>query len=84
MPQNRPRVIIVGVRKNILPESEQLILMDKPVSVDEPSAVREGFLPAPSGAPPSLVDLLSDLEDPDYVTKAATERYVRNPRNSVN
>jgi DNA (cytosine-5)-methyltransferase 1 len=83
VPQNRPRVIIIGVRTDLLRRAEQLMLMDEPVTVDDPSAVKEGFLPAPCGVAPSLVDLLSDLEDPNYLAKSETDRYVHSPRNSI-
>lgn len=60
VPQNRPRVLLVGVRKDILAKSPTL----KP-EVHEEDAVKCGFLPV--GEPsecPDLVDLLGDLVDP--------------------
>ncbi len=83
VPQNRPRVLIVGIRRDLFttPESQQLL--DATVSVANQTAVKDGFLPAPSGSPPSLVDLLSDLEDPQYLNKKATLEYTIEPRNSV-
>lgn len=83
VPQNRPRVLIVGIRHEILQTTEQLHLLDLPVTVDDPTAVRDGFLPPSSGKPPTLVDLLSDLEDPDYLGRRATERYFCNPRTPI-
>lgn len=83
VPQNRPRVLIVGIRHDLLSTTEQLHLMQEPVTVDDPSAVKDGFLPPPSGIPPTLVELLSDLEDPDYLNKGATSEYVNNPRNQI-
>jgi DNA (cytosine-5)-methyltransferase 1 len=74
---------MVGLRRDLLPSLEQMKIFEKPVTVDTPTAVKDGFLPAPSGSPPNLVDLLSDLEDPDYLGKRATDRYVQNPKNSV-
>src|SRR5665213_2523582 len=61
VPQNRPRVIMVGIRYDVLPHWVQDSLCE--VSFDNPSAVESGFLPKPSGTPPTLVELLSDLED---------------------
>ncbi len=83
IPQNRPRVLLVGVREDFLPTAEQIRLLEEPVTVDAPTAIRDGFLPSPSGSPPSLVQLLSDLEDPDYLGKRTTEHYVHNPRSSI-
>ena len=68
VPQNRPRVLVVGVRDGVRVDSE----------VDgELDAVRRGFLPeAGSAEPPSIVELLGDLVDPDYFPgKASTDRY---------
>jgi DNA (cytosine-5)-methyltransferase 1 len=61
VPQNRPRVLLVGVRQDILEASSVL-----DPSADEEDAVKCGFLPR--GEPsecPDLVDLLGDLVDPD-------------------
>jgi DNA (cytosine-5)-methyltransferase 1 len=60
VPQNRPRVLLVGIRRDILEKSETL----NP-GADEQDAVKCGFLPA--GEPsecPDLIDLLGDLVDP--------------------
>ena len=62
--QNRPRVLLVGIRRDILEACDLL----KP-DADEEDAVTCGFLP--EGEPrsfPDLVDLLGDLEDPDVET----------------
>ena len=59
VPQNRPRVLLVGIRDDIVAASPLL----RPGDHDE-DAVKSGFLPAgdPSEAP-DLVDLLGDLVD---------------------
>lgn len=60
VPQNRPRVLLVGIRKDIVDSSSLL----KPGADDE-DAVTCGFLP--KGEPsecPHLEDLLGDLVDP--------------------
>jgi len=60
VPQNRPRVLLVGVRKDIVEASE---ILDP--SIDSEDAVKCGFLPR--GEPsecPDLIDLLGDLVDP--------------------
>lgn len=59
VPQNRPRVLLVGIRDDIVEASSVL----RPDDHDE-DAVKSGFLPEgdPSEAP-DLVDLLGDLVD---------------------
>lgn len=67
VPQNRPRVLLVGIRKDVIVPGED------PSSID---AVARGFLPAPTGGAPSIQDLLGDLVDPGYVAGlAATANY---------
>ena len=83
VPQNRPRVLIVGIRHDVLGINKQLSLLQDRVEVDKPMAVIDGFLPKPSGIPPTLVELLSDLEDPNYLHKKSTEKYVGNPRSAI-
>ncbi|MDG1372744.1 MAG: DNA (cytosine-5-)-methyltransferase [Paracoccaceae bacterium] len=59
VPQNRPRVLLVGVRHDVL---EACDFLD--ASVDPEDAVACGFLPAGSpGEFPDLQDLLGDLVD---------------------
>ena len=60
VPQNRPRVLMVGIRKDIVSASTRLNL-----SADPEDAVLCGFLPEPSRHEyPHLEDLLGDLVDP--------------------
>jgi len=59
VPQNRPRVLLVGIRKDILAACDFL----NP-SADPEDAVACGFLPeGKPGTYPDLVDLLGDLVD---------------------
>lgn len=61
VPQNRPRVLLVGVRKDILEACDFL----EPEAHPE-NAVTCGFLPrGEAGRFPDLWDLLGDLEDPE-------------------
>jgi len=61
VPQNRPRVLLVGIRKDILESCDFLT----PKACPE-DAVKCGFLPKPTpGEYPDLCDLLGDLEDPE-------------------
>jgi len=81
VPQNRPRVIMVGIRWDVLPHWVQDSLLE--VSFDAPSAVESGFLPRPSGHPPTLEELLSDLEDPNFLKRRATTEYPTEPRTEI-
>ena len=61
VPQNRPRVLIIGINCDYLspPSEEKPAWSDK--SFIEPTAVKHGWLPKPTNKAPSLIDLLSDL-----------------------
>lgn len=84
VPQNRPRVLMVGVRHDILyPERQDLMFEDPPLLFDAPSAVKDGFLPAPKGGAPTLPELLSDLEDPYFLKIQRTERYPKPPQTEI-
>ena len=73
VPQNRPRVLIVGLRKDIFPD------MDR----DGQDAVRAGFLPKPTGGAPDLIDLLGDLIDPKQENGGKTFVYKCDPLTDV-
>ena len=62
VPQNRPRVLLVGVRRDVGWQPE-------------PGKPADGLLPDPSGVAPDPEDLLGDLVDPRYATKNATTAY---------
>lgn len=64
-PQNRPRVLVVGVREDI----------DISAWVRLSSGVAKGFLPAPTGGAPDLIDLLGDLVDPAIDNGGSTLTY---------
>lgn len=60
VPQNRPRVLLVGVRQDVL---DGCHFLDK--SADQEDAIACRFLPPPNpGSYPDLVDLFGDLIDP--------------------
>ena len=73
VPQNRPRILIVGLRKDIFPEP----------SIKSDDAVLAGFLPKPIGGYPTIEELLGDLVDTRYVRGTVTETYPRAPQNNV-
>lgn len=72
VPQNRPRVLIVGLRKDLFDEPETHL-----------DAVSDGFLPKPVGGYPSIEELLSDLIDPHYQRGTVTMTYPTSPQNEV-
>ncbi len=68
VPQNRPRVLLVGIRKDILEACDFLDF-----SAHEEDAIACGFLPkGQKGRFPHLEELLGDLVDPDV------ENFLRN------
>lgn len=71
-PQNRPRVLVVGVRNDL----------DISTWAGE-SDVAHGYLPSPTGVAPDLVDLLDDLIDPDFMRKPKTDRYICSARTDL-
>ena len=73
VPQNRPRVLIVGLRKDVFPNMS-------PANTD---AVISGFLPKPVGGAPDLQDLLGDLVDTEHTNGGATLEYVSAPQNDL-
>ena len=88
VPQNRPRILLVGIRKDVLRACKWL----EP-SADEDDAVTCGFLPKPTRGFPDLIDLLGDLIDEraeevlvsGHFEKGAfaTKNYPSSPQNKV-
>ena len=76
VPQNRPRVLLVGIRKDL-----QFDFSD-----DDDRFIAGGLLPNPEDhptTPPHLEDLLSDLIDPDYKNGGKTTTYPTEPQNEI-
>jgi DNA (cytosine-5)-methyltransferase 1 len=69
VPQNRPRILIVGFRSDIFSTSN--------ISND---AVECGFLPEPTESAPNLIDVLDDLIDENFIYGGATNTYLKNYR----
>lgn len=67
VPQNRPRVLLVGMRDDV---GTAIKRDGKPED-----AVVRGYLPKGTGGAPDLIDLLGDLVDPDYQNGGATSCY---------
>jgi DNA (cytosine-5)-methyltransferase 1 len=66
VPQNRPRVLIVGYREDLAPATN-----------GHTDAVAAGFLPGPTTQAPDLGDVWSDILDLKYPRVLKTERYPR-------
>lgn len=79
VPQNRPRVLIVGIRNDL----RIAVPPSKPSSrtIIEPTAVADGLLPKPDNDYPTLTELLSDICDPNYKAMLATTTYPTKPLN---
>lgn len=71
VPQNRPRILIVGLRTDVFPEP----------TVKSDDAVLSGLLPKPVGGYPTIEELLGDLMDPTYQRGSITKTYPRSPQN---
>lgn len=72
VPQNRPRVLMVGIRTDVLRAAR---LRD--------TGVADGFLPKPAGTAPNLTELLGDLVDPEYENGGVTTQYPAPARTAV-
>ena len=72
-PQNRPRVLIVGVRKDV-----DLANWEK-----ENSNIAKGFLPKKSGGYPDLIDLFSDLIDKKFKNGGEKVKYSSDPKTEI-
>ena len=70
VPQHRPRVLIVGIRKDV-------------GGRDTSAGFGAGLLPGPGTTPPDPVDFLGDLVDPGYRPGGATIAYPTDASNEV-
>jgi len=70
VPQNRPRLLIVGVRKdlNFTPDATRYA---------------QGYLPNPTIEIANLCDVLGDLIDPRYVNGGVTNKYPSEIKNDI-
>lgn len=68
VPQNRPRVILIGIRKDIKFKPDE----SKPCS---------GLLPKEAKDYPNPEELLGDLIDNNYTKRYVTEEYLTEPKN---
>ena len=69
VPQNRPRVLIIGIKKQLLKDNTK--------SID---ALEAGFLPMPEYDYPNLEEVLSDIIDKKFVYGGETTIYPLDPQ----
>ena len=72
VPQNRPRILLVGIRDDLLFSPN-----------DDAKHVAGGFLHNPIRDYPDLKDLLGDLVDSEFNNGGVTEKYPSAPQNSL-
>jgi len=70
VPQNRPRIIMIGLRKDFKFENDK-------------SLPGNGLLPNPTNDFPNLGELLDDLIDTKYLDTLETKTYPSNPKNKI-
>jgi DNA (cytosine-5)-methyltransferase 1 len=75
VPQNRPRVLLVGIRKDVYRRVEHYI--------PQLSSTAGGFLPDPNRQPMNLIDVLGDLVDPEFKNGGKTEAYPNPSANAI-
>lgn len=80
--QNRPRVLLVGIRSDVIGETPTML---EQIDDIDGTAFSRGFLPQPRpGSAPDLCDLLGDLVDPEYKNGlAATNFYPGKAENDI-
>lgn len=83
VPQNRPRVMIVGYRKDLLkPPAQPQLALNFVAEATSPyaqggDALRKNYLPNVRIPAPHLDELLSDLIDPNFQGGGCTDTYPR-------
>ena len=70
VPQNRPRVLVIGIRKDLGIDV-----------INDDDALNNGFLPEPTNDYPDLIDVLSDLVDKKFEYGGETIKYPSDPKN---
>lgn len=70
VPQNRPRILIVGMREDVIDWD-----------ANDHDAIASGFLPVPIGMYPHIEDLFSDIVDKKYTGGGSTSVYPKDPTN---
>ena len=71
VPQNRPRILIIGIRKDIPAELTGI-----------EDAVLGGYLPNPVYGYPNIEDVFSDLIDKKFEYGGSSKQYISEPKNA--
>ena len=69
VPQNRPRILIIGIKKALLKNKNSLS-----------DALEGGFLPQPTNDYPNIEEVLSDLVDRSFKNGSRTDTYLSEPK----
>ena len=69
VPQNRPRILVVGIKNNLVPSVS-----------DDIDAVKSGFLPEVIGGYPHLEEVFSDIIDKKFEYGGETTLYPSEPK----
>ncbi len=69
VPQNRPRILIIGIKKALLKNKNTFS-----------DALEGGFLPQPTDDYPNIDEVLSDLVDRSYKNGRSTDTYLSEPK----
>ena len=69
VPQNRPRILIIGFRKDLNIKN-----------LEDDDALANGYLPFPEFDYPNLIDVFSDLVDKKFEYGGETKTYPSNPK----
>jgi DNA (cytosine-5)-methyltransferase 1 len=80
VPQNRPRILVVGLRSDVASGVSQVIFNS--MDIPNPTAIIDGFLPKGINIPPHPEELFSDLVDSRYPRVRATKKYLCDPQSS--
>jgi DNA (cytosine-5)-methyltransferase 1 len=70
VPQNRPRIILIGIREDIF--DKNLVNIEK-----------YGFFPNATGQAPDPCDVLGDLVDPNWQKNFVTEKYIKEAKHEI-
>ena len=69
VPQNRPRILIIGIKKALLKNKNTFS-----------DALEGGFLPQPTNDYPNIDEVLSDLVDRSFKNGRSTDTYLSEPK----
>ena len=69
VPQNRPRILIIGIKKALLKNKNTFS-----------DALEGGFLPQPTNDYPNIDEVLSDLVDSTFKNGSSTDIYLSDPK----